>query len=317
MAAERLKTWSALSHLRRMPTEYEVVTHRLHYHTEMPFELDPNAPVVSWYKKYRDDMALVVPDWNGFRDPRAMVYRKYTESQDDRETFVDVLYEEVDQLHLGEEWLRYLTQYLGTLRFLGHGMQMLNAYQAQLAPSSYITNCLIFAAGDEMRKVQRIAYHQAVLRKVYPQFKWDQDRGIWESSAMFQPLREVIEKLLVTYEWDASWYAVHRVVKPLIDRLWLVNWGTVARINEDSLLSDILSNLYLDTLRHSEWAESLESYVLTQNPANQARLDEIRHTWESRTWAAIDALAPLFQEAPQTIDFDIVRADLRQLAVPR
>jgi len=310
MANARLKTWSALSDLRRMPTEYEVVTHRLHYHTEMPFELDPDAPVVAWYRKYRDDIGLSVSDWNRFRDPRAMVYRKYTEHQDDRETFIDVLYEESESLTLSGEWVAYLATYLGVLRYLFHGTQMLAAYQAQLAPSSYITNCLIFEAGDEMRKVQRIAYHQAVLRKAYPEWAWDSDREVWETDPRLAPLRELIEQLLVTYAWDEAWAAVQLVVKPVIDRLWLVHWATLARLNADNLLADILSNLYLDTLRHQEWSEALRQFIVDENPANQDRLNVIQSVWAPRTENTVAGIRAVFEEAPVSFDYGTVQADL-------
>ena len=37
------------------------------------------------------------------------------------------------------------------------------AYVAQMAPSSRITNCASFQTGDEMRRVQRIAYRTVQL----------------------------------------------------------------------------------------------------------------------------------------------------------
>ena len=43
-----LKTWSHLSGNRRRPSEYEVVSTRLHYHQldpEKPWELDPDIPM--------------------------------------------------------------------------------------------------------------------------------------------------------------------------------------------------------------------------------------------------------------------------------
>ena len=48
---ELAKTWSLLGDLRRKPSEYEVVTTKLHYHFRRqpaPFELDPNTPINTW-----------------------------------------------------------------------------------------------------------------------------------------------------------------------------------------------------------------------------------------------------------------------------
>jgi len=49
-----LKTWSHLSTRRRKPSEYEVVTTRLHYHDRdpnAPYEQDPHTFMNEWYKK--------------------------------------------------------------------------------------------------------------------------------------------------------------------------------------------------------------------------------------------------------------------------
>ena len=312
MGTARLKTWSALSDLGRLPTEYEVVTHRLHYHTEMPFELDPKAPVVAWYKKYRDDISLVARDWNQFRDPRRMVYRKYTENQDDRETFIDVLYEEVEAFSLPLQWVGYLANTLGVLRFFGHGLQMVEAYQAQLAPTSYVTNCLIFEAGDEMRRIQRVAYHLAMLRRQYPQYAWaKEDQTYWETQPVWLSLRELIERLLVTYSWDASWVALNLTVKPLVDRLWLVHGALLARNNEDDLLSEILSNLYLDSMRHQEWSAALARFLIADQPGNREAIRKIIDEWYPVTLAAIHDLNPLFTTEPsQTINFSEALKDI-------
>lgn len=313
MAVTRLKTWSALSDLRRLPTEYEVVTHRLHYHAEMPFELDPKAPVVAWYKKYRDDIGLTAQDWNQFRDPRLMVYRKYTESQDDRETFIDVLYEEAKEFSLSSAWVSYLSQTLGVLRFFAHGLQMVAAYQAQMAPSSYVTNCLIFEAGDEMRRVQRVAYHMAMLRRQYPPYAWaNGDQTRWETDEVWRGLRELTERLLVTYAWDVSWAALNLTVKPLVDRLWFVHGASLARVNGDNLLAEILSNLYLDTLRHQEWSVALAKFLIADREDNRETIRAIVNEWFPATLAAIESLKPLFTTAaPIGIDFSEAFKDIQ------
>jgi hypothetical protein len=52
-AARKLKTWSSFGQLRRIPSEYEIVTHNLNY-TNRPnrtaaLESNPTTPVNMWY----------------------------------------------------------------------------------------------------------------------------------------------------------------------------------------------------------------------------------------------------------------------------
>jgi toluene monooxygenase system protein E len=45
---------------------------------------------------------------------------------------------------LTEEWVAFVNRWYAPLRFAAHGLQMLAAYIAQLAPASRITNCATF-----------------------------------------------------------------------------------------------------------------------------------------------------------------------------
>jgi hypothetical protein len=119
-------------------------------------------------------------------------------------------------------------------------------------PSSRITNCASFQTGDEMRRVQRIAYRtlqlagaplgdEAVARQ----------RTAWEEAAAFQPLRELIERALVTYDWGESFIVTNAVIKPRIDRL--VNQdiaGALATANGDPILTSIHFSLDEDAHWH-------------------------------------------------------------------
>jgi toluene monooxygenase system protein E len=106
------------------------------------------------------------------------------------------------------------------LRFPVHGLQMLASYVAQMAPASRITNCAAFQPADEMRRVQRIAYRTVQLSG--PAFDADTPRrqqAAWEEEAAFQPLRELVEKALITYDWGEAFLVTTAVIKPRIDRL--------------------------------------------------------------------------------------------------
>lgn len=319
MTIPKLRTWSDLSKFRRIPSEYEIVTHNLHYNVNGRFELDPNDPVVVWYAKYREGSAIQAEsmgDWNKFRDPHALVYRKYTEIQDERETFIDVLFEQNDEIREKEktnrDWGQFLVKAFTPLRFAGHGLQMIASYGAMISPSSYISNCFHFQAADEMRRVQRISYRTKELQQEFPDLGFgEEERFIWENDPMWQPLRKVIEQMLTEYDWGKSYIAVNLVLKPLLDELVLVKYAELFRLNNDELMAEMLENLYLDTVRSKEWSQSLNKLILEVHTNNRSVVTETIIKWHPLVIEAISALAPAFESLPQeTMNFDEVLSDV-------
>ena len=97
--------------------------------------------------------------------------------------------------------MSFLDRWYSPLRYPVHGLQMLAAYLAQMAPASRITNCAAFQAADEVRRLQRIAYRTVQLNG--PPFDAETARrqqAAWEDTAAFQPLRELVERALITYD---------------------------------------------------------------------------------------------------------------------
>lgn len=297
-----LKTWSALGELRRKPSEYDIVTYDLHYHAKRkpPFELSPEAPLNQWYGRYRDGSLFQASDWNRFRDPAQMVYRKYNLIQDEQETYLDELFDEFERLghdaRLGRPWLNFLRRAWGPWRFAGHGLQMTAAYLGQIAPSSSISNCAFFQAADELRRVQRSAYRLKQLDLAYPEQGFGRDdRAIWEQDPHWQPLRELIERLLVAYDWGECFTALQLVVKLMVDELSLVQMGELARANRDDLLAMFNDNLFLDSARSREWAAALTAYALGEQPENGKLLRDWVAKWRPLARRAVDTFAVLFE----------------------
>ena len=265
------KTYTRLA-ARRIPVEYEVVSTDLHYNYPTRFELPPSNPVVAWYYRYREGSALRARDWEQFSDPRRTTYRGYTQLQDGREDVVDGLLREIDNTgydrNLDDEWVRFLDRWYFPLRFPVHGLQMLAAYVAQMAPASRITNCAAFQAADELRRVQRIAYRTVQLGGRPSDEMARRQQLAWEDAAAFQPLRELLERVLVAYDWGEAFTVTNLVIKPRIDRL--VNQeiaGTLATANGDPILTSIHFSLDEDARWHRAWTTALMRHLIDDTPA--------------------------------------------------
>jgi toluene monooxygenase system protein E len=306
-AAPRRKTYTRLGAGRRVPTEYEVVSTDLHYNYPARFELSTDNPVVAWYETYREGSELSASDWSVFADPRRTTYRAYTELQDRKEDVVDGLLRQIDDTgsdaRLAPGWIDFLHRWYAPLRFPAHGLQMLAAYIAQLAPASRITNCAAFQAADEMRRLQRIAYRTAQLAGAGTTPDTEEHRRSWEDDAAWQPLRELIERALVAYDWGEAFVATNIVIKPHLDRL--VNSelaGALATANGDAVLRSVHFSLDEDARWHRDWSRALVRAALADRTENERVVRTWIERWRPLTETAVEALARVAAEAPVTFD---------------
>lgn len=290
-----------------MPTEYELVSSDLHYNYPYNFELGSGNPVVEWVHRHREGSRLQAGDWGTFADPRATTYRSYTELQDDKETVVDGLLREIDETgydeRLPDDWVRFLHRWYAPLRYPAHGLAMLAAYVGQMAPDSRITNCASFQAADAMRGVQRIAYRTAQLGAHRSGVDTEEHRAFWEDSDALQPLRELVERALVAYDWGEALVALNVVVKPRLDRL--VNrelFGDLAHLNGDPVLRDIHFSLDEDAMWHRDWTEALLSFAVRDTPHNAGVVGEWVDAWTPLATEAVKRLAGVADLAPIALE---------------
>jgi toluene monooxygenase system protein E len=309
------KTFSRLAVGRRIPLEYELVSTDLHYNHPQRFELQPAGnPVVAWYYRCREGSALQAGDWQRFADPRRTTYRAYTQLADGREDVVDGLLREVDDTgydrSLDGEWVRFLDRWYAPLRYPAHGLQMLAAYVGQMAPASRITNCAAFQAADEMRRLQRIAYRTVQLSG--PPLDAETGRRhqqTWEDAAPFQPLRELVERALIAYDWGEAFTVTNAVIKPRIDRL--VNQeiaGRLATANGDPILTSIHFSLDEDARWHRAWTAALMRHLIEVTPANAEVVSAWVDKWHPLASEALEALVGTVAEAPVPLDPSAVAA---------
>jgi len=300
------KTYTRLATGRRLPPEYEIVSSDLHYNYPDRFELDDN-PVAGWYHRYREGSPLRCDGWEAFTDPRRTTYRGYNELQDQKEAVVDGLLREIDETGydrgLSDGWVGFLDRWYAPLRYPAHGLQMLAAYIAQLAPASRITNDAAFQAADEIRRLQRIAYRTAQLASHRSGIDTTAHRHHWETAAELQPLREFVERALVTYDWGESLVATNVVLKPHLDRF--VNQvlaGALAAANGDPILQSIHFSLDEDARWHRQWTKAVLDVAIDDAASNASVVSGWVDRWLPLATASIEALAAVVAEAPVPLD---------------
>jgi hypothetical protein len=225
VSATGRKTYWHLAHLGRNPTDYDIASSRLHYWTERGFEV--KMPLGDWYERFQKGSELRCSDWEQWSDPRQTTYTTYTSLQHARETYIDGLLDSISEDYdsrLPQEWLAVLDRIIPPLLYPVHGLQMVSAYVGQMAPSGRITIAAAFQTADEIRRIQRLAYRIRQLQITYPEFGRNA-RQAWQADPLWQPLREVIERLLVTWDWGEACVALQVAVKPAFDALFMTYVG--------------------------------------------------------------------------------------------
>ena len=290
-----LKTWSTLAGQRRRPSEYEIVSANTLYNADNPelaLELSPDVPMNVWYRRYRTNSPLKHDDWNAFRDPDETVYRKYTTVQDAQETYVDGLLDQHDELGhdlpLTEAWAGALARLYTPARFLMHAAQMCAAYTIVLAPGSTVANCAVFEMADHFRWVSRISYRTAELAKHRPDLGFRRDeRRHWKKSAGWQGYREMMERLLATYDWGEAMIALNVVAMPSIDA-GLSALAAAARQNGDTLTGLLIDAQQKDSERRNRWVGAFVGFALAREE-NRGVIRGWVDRWASKGQKAIDA----------------------------
>ena len=302
------KTYWHLLEQRRMPTEYEIVTSKLLCYTGegftgKRFELD--VPLKDWYRRYQEESPLVCNSWEKFRDPRETTYTKYTELQREKEIFVDAILEEIEltgyDAHLRPAWLHIFPRVIAPFRYPAHGFQMIASYIGQMAPSGRITITAALQSADEMRRIQRIAYRIRQLQKLYPGLAADSG-SLWETDAMWQPLREAVERLLIAYDWAEAFVGLNLILKPLIDELFMKYVSDLALGEEDYLLGQIFYSLNEDCQWHREWSTSLVQTTIEDNIRNRQTIQEWINQWYPLAIRAVHAFTVLLQHTLEQIE---------------
>jgi hypothetical protein len=288
-----MKTYSHLLPLRRMPTDYEIATTGLLYYPGRGFEVA--LPLTRWYDAHQRDSPLQCTDWERFVDPRQTTYTRYVTLQRTQEAFLDGLLQSIDDSGydraLPAARIDLMERVLAPIRYPLHGLQMAAAYIGSMAPSGRITVAAAMQAADETRRIQRIACRMAQLRRIRPTFG-DASRQAWERDPAWQPLREVIERLLVTWDWGHALVALNGAVKPALDD-FLFGIAEGARAAGDYQLGEFLFAFREDIAWQRAWTDALLQMVSEDRPSNMEAVRVWSAEWQGAAAHAVARLEAL------------------------
>jgi toluene monooxygenase system protein E len=298
------RTFSVFGDVRRMPSEYEIVTHgqnwTLRQGRASAFEQNPSSVANLWFLTYRDNSPLRAPDWEASRDPDALTYKAYVNLQSDAETKVAGVLEAHAaagaDAALDPESVALLGHLFTPSRYLCHGFQQVQAYIGYMAPSSYITNAAGFATADFLRRVTLVAYRTRELQLAQPESSTGAaERILWEEHDGWQPARKAVEYALVSYDWAEAFTALDLVLAPTLDDVLLTQLGQAAKRRGDEETWLLTSFLAEDSRRRARWSRALADLAMAQRPDNRAVFAKWIDRWSVLADEAALGLGQIFE----------------------
>ena len=297
------RTFSAFGDVRRMPSEYEIVTHAqnwtLRQNRAATFEQNPSSVANLWFLTYRDNSPLKAENWDAYRDPDALTYKAYVNLQAEAETKVGGVLEAHAEVVLDPGSVALLGRLFTPSRYLYHGCQQVEAYIGYMAPSSYITNAAAFSTADFLRRVTTVAYRTRELQIASPDSGiGSAERSLWEGHDGWQAARRAIEYALVSYDWGEAFTALNLVLAPTLEDVLLTQLGQVAKSNNDDLTWLLTSFLAEDARRRGRWSRALAEEAVAQRPENRAVLGKWFGRWSALADDAALGLGKILETAP-------------------
>jgi methane monooxygenase component A beta chain/propane monooxygenase small subunit len=288
---------------RRKPTEYELYTVGQQsgpqdwLDVDWPLRFDNGrAPWVDESSAVRSSL------WPAYRDPRGVWQRPYVSACNQDEQALGRLLPVLTQgsaAGLSPTWSgEILAGPYAAWPFVEYGLFLALAYAVREARSDTIEFSVVFQAADHLRLLQDIVLHLDHLHDEVSGFSDAGAREAWMTDPTLVPIREVIERLVVSQDWMEILVAVNLVFEPLVGHLAKTElFGRRAPSFGDAATPTVLAQSVVDADRALESTQALVGLVCADpdhGPANRAIVAGWVDGWSERCAAAARAFLPTF-----------------------
>jgi propane 2-monooxygenase small subunit len=181
----------------------------------------------------------------------------------------------------------------------GIGMHVYTPAQRD-APTNMINNAMAVGAAHKLRFAQDLILYNLVLSEEVDGFDGQLHRKTWQEDPIWQPTRQLIERLTATRDWAEQWFILSAVVEPLLGELFRSGFVMqVAALHGDFVTPTIFGAGESDAAREQRGARALFS-MLTSDEShgaeNRATLQGWLEAWTGDAVAAARNLQPIWSQ---------------------
>jgi hypothetical protein len=260
-----------------------------------------------------------------FRDPSGLWQRYYVRLQAEQERSIERKVEDAGLAGIFSEFDPvWLNETIGihyrVWSFFEYGLFRAFSRAQREALSDTLGNALCFEAVDRIRHAQSIVLFLMELEAKVEGFKDHESKDHWLGDPVYQPLRRLVELLMVTDDWAEIAFAVNLVIDPIttevgISRL-IRHHGPA---HGDPTTPMIILTTERDRRRNQAWTKVLVRMTTAPDLPSAENNRVVMRGWVERwTSLAIDAakaLAPVYERLPycsRSIGEDLAAACARQ-----
>jgi phenol hydroxylase P1 protein len=236
---------------------------------------------------------IVMEDWYVFRDPRQFYYANYNisraamqQSFDDAVNFV----EKKDLLNsVSPEWRDRVATFLLPLRHVEWAANMNCQLIADWGYGTQITSAAAFCGADRLGLAQVISRIGLALGENSDE-KLVTAKQLWVEAPEWQPLRRLVEDMLVVRDWFELYVAQLVVLDGLVYPLMTEAFDKAGAAHNGapiSMLMGFMTDWFTD---NSRWTDAVVKAAAAESEDNRATLNRWLDHWSGR---AAEAVAPI------------------------
>lgn len=254
--------------------------------------------------------AIVMDDWYAFRDPRQFYYGTWTIARSKQQDATERNFNFVEQRNLlelmSEEWSQTVAEILIPLRHVEYAANLNNYYVTSYGYGAAITQMTAFAGMDRLGIAQYISRIGLILDGNSGE-SLAAGKEAWINNPLWQPLRRLVEDLLVVEDWFELFVAQNLVLDGLLYPMVYERLDAVVSKNGGSslaMLTEFMSEWYAESKR---WVDATIKTAAKESDANK----ELLQTWVTKwTEQVSNALLPVATHG-FGVDATEVMADLQ------
>jgi hypothetical protein len=254
--------------------------------------------------------------WYDFRDPAQQWQRTYIRMQAEQERAIERVTEDAARdaglAQIDPVWrTEIIAGHYRLWSFFDNALFRAFAVQSREALAETLGNVLCFQAFDHMRHAQAIVLHLLSLEETLEDFRDEGAKQRWLDDPVYQPMRRLVERLMLSVnDWAELPVVVNLVVGPILAEVGLSQLvRRLGSFHGDLVTPFIVTTAERDRRRNLEYTQELVRMVTDESvEAHRANRDIIQGwlaTWTPPVLEAAAALRPVFDAvAAKTVSFD-------------
>jgi propane 2-monooxygenase small subunit len=254
--------------------------------------------------------ALKSSNWHEFLDPNEeweqTIYRNNANVVRQIQQNIDQAKAAGSFASFDPAWAKLLERHVFAWAHAEHGLGMHVYTPAQRdAPTNMINNAMAVGAAHKLRFAQDLILYNLTLTDEIDGFDGALHRKTWQEDPIWQPTRELIERLTATRDWAEQWFVTATVVEPLVGELFRSGFVMqVAALHGDFVTPTIMGAGESDAAREQKGARALYRMLVDDSAhggENRERLSGWLASWTPAAVAAARQLQPIWSQLSEKV----------------